>query len=153
MVTLKNVIDIFESVSLSHVDIKQFHKGTSFGVAISPTTVYPIAFLEIPITMNYGNDRRLKTYNFAYHILLKGNQDDIVKDIDLVSYAEDIGDSILSKIQNDYKSSVIINNVNGLSLTEFSDDMLSGVRFEMQVSVTREYTAPKCYKDKFEEAC
>jgi len=151
--TLEEIKNIFNTTSLSHKDIKEFYVGDSFSVAVSPKTKYPIVFLEIPYNIAYDNNRRLKSYSFAMMVLFKVKQDDINDSHKAISAAEDIGDAILSKIQNDNKSSLIISGVNGLSLDQFSDDYLAGVRFELTVSITREYTLPVCYADKFDASC
>lgn len=153
MMTLESIKDIFKTVSLQHRDIKEFYVGDSFSVAVSPKTKYPIVFLEIPYNINYDNNRRVKTFQFALLVLLKIKQDDIVSSHKAISNAENIGDAILSKIQNDHKSEMIISNINGLSLDQFSDDYLSGVRFEMTITVNREYNIPVCYAELFDASC
>lgn len=151
--TLNDIKNAFNQVSLQHIDIKEFYVGDSFNVAVSPKTKYPIVFLEIPYNIAYNDNRRLKSYSFALLVLLKVKQDSIEESHNAISAAEDIGDAILSKIQNDYKSQFIISGINALSLDQFSDDYLAGVRFELTVSVNRDYTLPKCYADKFDAVC
>lgn len=150
---LNEIKNAFNKVSLAHVDIEEFYHGTSYDVAVSPKTKYPIVFLETPYSLAYDNNRKFKTASFALLVLLKIKQDDVNESHNAASIAEDIGDAIISKIQNDYKSEFIISNVNGLSLDSFSDDYLGGIRFEMTVTVARQYAIPRCYEDKFEKEC
>lgn len=151
--TLNDIKNAFNQVSLQHVDIKEFYVGDSFSVAVSPQTKYPIVFLEIPYNISYDDNRRLKSYSFALLVLLKVQQDNINASHTAISNAEDIGDAILSKIQNDYKQQFIISGINALSLDQFSDDYLAGVRYELTATVNREYSLPKCYADKFDATC
>lgn len=151
--TLQDIKNAFNQVSLQHKDIKEFYVGDSFSVAVSPKTQYPIVFMEIPYNISYADNRRLKSYQFALLVLLKVKQDDIEESHKAISAAEDIGDAILSKIQNDYKSEFIITGINALSVDQFSDDYLAGVRYQLTVSVNREYNLPVCYADKFDAAC
>jgi hypothetical protein len=153
MSNIKTVFDAFNIVSKAHKDIQETYMGTSFDVAVKTDTVYPISFIEIPLNLVYANDRKFKTFNFAYYILIKGEQDDVVKDINTISIAEEIGDMVISKIQNDYSDKFYLTNINGVSLNSYSDDMLCGVRFEITVNLTRNYSLPKCYIDKFNNIC
>ncbi len=156
MITLEVVKDIFKQVSLAHKDIQEFYVGDEFSVAVSPKTAYPIVFLEIPYNINYSEDRKFKSYSFNLLVLLKIEQDDIVDSHRSISAAEDIGDAILSKIQNDYKqvnnkAGLILSGINNaLSVDQFSNDYLAGVRYPITVTVTRDYSTPACYADKFE---
>lgn len=151
--TLDQIKNVFNTISLQHVDIKEFYIGDSFSVAVSPKTKYPIVFLEIPYSINYSDNRRTKNYQFALLVLFKVKQDDIEQSHKAISAAEDIGDAIISKIQNDYKQDFLITGVNGLSVDQFSDDYLAGVRFELTVTVNREYSIPVCYATKFDAPC
>jgi hypothetical protein len=151
--TLEQIKNAFNTVSLQHIDIKEFYVGDSFSVAVSPKTKYPIVFMEIPYNISYADNRRLKNYSFALLVLFKTKTDDIDLSHKAISSAEDIGDAIISKIQNDYKSDFIISGINALSVDQFSDDLLAGVRFELTTTVNREYSLPICYADKFNPAC
>lgn len=148
--TLARLKEIFNSVSLQHIEIKEFYVGNSFSIAVSPRTKYPIVFMEIPYNISYNDDQRLKTYQFALNILFKVKQDDIEQSHAAMSKAEDIGDQILSKIMDDYKSEILLTGVRALSLDQFSDDYLSGMRYELTVNVNRFYTVGQCYADYFE---
>jgi hypothetical protein len=151
MVTVERIVDIFRNVSLAHNDIKEFYYGSSYDVAISLKTQYPIVFLETPFNIAYDNNRKFKTFTFAISVLLKTKQDSVVENIKAISIGEDINDAIISKIQNDFKSEILISNVNALSLENFSDDHLGGVRTQLTVTVIRDYTTPVCYEDKFSD--
>lgn len=153
MVTVQRIVDIFNKVSLAHIDIKEFYHGTTFDYAGNTNTKYPIVFLETPFNINYNDNRKFKTFNFAFSVLLKTKVDDVNNAMTAISVAEDINDAIISKIQNDYKSELLISGVQALSLENFSDDNLGGVRSSITVTVTREYTLPKCYADKFTVDC
>ena len=153
MPTLNRVKDIFNKVSLQHISIKEFYYGTSFNVAVSPNTEYPIVFLETPYNINYDDNRRLKNYQFALLVLFKTKEDDIADNHNAQSAAEDIGDAILSKIQNDYKQEILLSGIRALTLNEFSSDTTGGVRYELTVSMNREYSIPVCYADQFDADC
>ncbi len=153
MLTIKKIVDIFGSVSKQHVDIKQFDYGNNFDISVATDTTYPIVFLETPIQVNYPNDRKFKTLSFALNVLLKTEFDNKKDSISAISIAEDITDAILSKITNDYKQEFYITNVNGLSLENFSDDQLGGMRTELTITYSREYSVPTCYANKFDTSC
>ncbi len=152
--TLNRVRDIFQTVSIAEVDIKEFQYGDKYEVAISPVTQYPIVFLETPYNIVYNNNRKTKSYQFAVLVLLKTEEGSVEIDHDASSIAEDIGDAIFSKIQNEYSGELVIENLRGLSLGEgFSRDYLGGIRFELTVTVNRNYSIPSCYEDKFVAKC
>lgn len=151
--TLNDIKNAFNKVSLQAIDIKEFVEGNRFDQAVSPKTVYPITFLEIPYNINYSDNRRLKTYQFSFLVLKKIKQDSTESAHDAISWAEDLGDAILSKIQNDYKQDFLLTGINALSLDQFSDDYLGGVRYNLTVTVNRDYSVPKCYDPKFNPEC
>jgi hypothetical protein len=151
--TLNDIKNAFNAVSLQAIDIQEFYEGNAFDQAISPSTKYPITFLEIPYDINYNDNRRTKTYQFAFLVLKKIEQDNINAAHDAISWAENLGDAILSKIQNDYKKDFLITGINALSLDQFSDDYLGGVRYNLTVTVNRDYSIPVCYKDVFKAGC
>lgn len=151
--TLEQIKDAINSVSLSHKSIKEFYVGNRFDVGTYPSAKYPVAFLEIPYNIAYSDDRKFKTYNFAFLVLLRKDVEDIVDSHKAISKAENIGDAILSKLQNDYAQQFRINGINALSLDNFSDDDVAGVRYQLTITVIRNYSLPKCYSDQFEEPC
>jgi hypothetical protein len=151
--TLNDVKNAFNKVSLQAIDIKEFYEGNAFDAAISPKTVYPITFLEIPYNINYPDDRKFKTYQFAFLVLKKIKQDSAEDAHNAISWAEELGDAILSKIQNDYKKDFLLTGINALSLDNYSDDYLGGVRYNLTVTVIRDLALPKCYEAKFNQEC
>jgi hypothetical protein len=72
-------------------------------------------------------------------VLLKGGQDDIVGDHMKISNAELIADAIIAKLQFSFNNDVVLRNINGISLREFSDNNLSGVRFDITATMKRAY--------------
>jgi len=151
--TLKEIVDAFNSVSLQHKSINEFYYGNSYDIAVSPKTKYPIVFLETPFNIDYSDNRRLKSYKFSLNVLFKTKSDNQKSSLSAISLAEDILDAILSKLQNDYQNKFIITGINALSLEDFSDDQLGGVRSNLTVSVNREYALPICYEELFDAPC
>lgn len=149
--TLDELQNAFRKVSLQHKAIESFDIGTSFDHAVKTDTQYPLAFLEVPYSVPFDDSGRFLSVNFAYYILFKAQSDDL--NHSLMSKALDIGDSVISKISNDFQSELSISGLNGLSLNEFSDDTCAGFRFEMTVSIPRIYGNEDCYEDQFEADC
>ena len=152
-VTLSVLTNIFNVVSLKHKNINQFYTGDSFDIAVNPQTKYPIAFLETPFNISYNDNGRTKDYQFAYFILFKVRSDDNYDSNQKISLAEDIGDAILSKIDQDYKTVLRLRSVRCLTVDEFGDDYLAGVRYEMTGMVNRKYQITECYEDQFDSGC
>jgi hypothetical protein len=151
--TLNELKGIFETISTSHVDISRFDYGHDSNVAVDPNGTYPLFYLDLPYNITYTDDRRFKQYKFGIFVLNRTEQDSVEDNHDKISECEIIGDAILSKIQDDYKSSMILTGLNAVSLDEYSDDYTAGVRYDLMVTSIREYSEPKCYMDKFKKSC
>ena len=147
--TLQEILNTFKAVSLAHVDIKEFNYGEIFDIPNGGNNAYPFSFLEIPYLVTI-DQRRSKTVQFALNIVLYTEPDDRVADHQAISDGEDIGEAILTRIQAENKE-LFFESITALSLREFSDDDLSGMRFEFTIRTGREYCNPNSYQDKFKD--
>ena len=146
--TLQELKDTFKNVSLAHVDIKEFNFGETFDIPAGGDNEYPFAFLEIPYLETFN--RRTKNVDFALNILIKTDPDDRVEDHQAISDANSIGDAIISRIQTENKE-LFFTTITALSLREFSDDDVAGMRFEFVIQTGREFCDSDSYADKFSD--
>jgi hypothetical protein len=147
--TLEELRHTIKNISLSHKEIRDFDYGEDFLLATGKGKDYPLVFLELPYSINYESDNRFKTLSFALNVLMTPTDDDIKDDHENISEAEQICDAIITRFQDEVKQfGFIINNVNGISLREYSDDNVSGFRLEIQGRVFRSY-CNKNYQDEF----
>lgn len=135
--TLEEIKDGIKEISLSHRRIKDFDYGEDFTLATGKGSKYPLTFLEIPYSANYElSNNKFKTFSFALLVLMKPSLDDVIGDHKGISEAEIIGDSIITKLQADLPE-LKLDSVTGLSLREFSDDNVSGFRFDITARTFR----------------
>lgn len=148
---LEQIKDKIQTISLSHKQIVDFDYGEDFLLATGKGSDYPLAFLEIPYSINYQLDNnRFKTFSFALLILMNPAVDDLQDDHSSISEAETIADSIITTIQTEFRTmGILLDTVNGISLREFSDDSVSGVRFDITIKVFRSY-CNNSYSDQFD---
>lgn len=134
--TLDEAKIVIKNIALSHKDIKEFTMGENFEIGIRKTTDYPIVHLELPIVIDYSK-MKSKDFSLALLILTKSKQDDVEQNLIDTSYCEQIADQILQKI-NAYHKNLAILQGNAITMRNFSDDNLVGVRVEFDVTTGRE---------------
>ena len=134
--TLEGLKVLIEETSLSHKDVNSFSFGNNYNIAESGYDKYPHVFLELPYLITYDFNKRKDTVQFALNVLLYSKVDDTTEDHFAISMAKNIGDSIIYKLKEN--SELNIENVQGLSLREFSDDNVSGIRYELTISFQNE---------------
>jgi hypothetical protein len=147
--SLEDLKDKVKCISLSHKYVESFYVGEDALIHLPIKVSYPSVFLEIPYSIPYTADRRFKEVNFALLVLDKGKQDDVEGDHKKISDCEQIGDAILAMLQGSLNNDVSFNNINGLSLREFSDNNLSGIRFEITARMKRDYCQSVDLEDVF----
>lgn len=149
LMNLEQLKDTIKSVCQSHKRIVGFDYGEDYLVSVKNNN-YPMSFLEIPYSVVYDSaDKRFKSFQFALLILMQPNNDNVIEDHENISDAETIGDAIMSKLKDILKSQgTIVDSVNGFSLREFSDDNVSGMRYDVQVRTFREF-CDKNYQHHF----
>ncbi len=134
---LKNYI---ESVCLAHKEIKQFVLGGSYNKAEDTAILYPSIFYELPYFLQYNVNpsKQVDNIQFAFNVFVESNTDKIQNDHDAISRAKEIGDAIVSYIManaNDFR----VNNITAISVREYTDDSLAGMRYEWVVALQRTY--------------
>ena len=147
--TIQQIKNEFERICLAHVDIKEFNYGEIFDIPDGGSNAYPFSFLEIPYLETIPN-KRSKTLSFALNILIKTAPDNRVEDHQAISDGNSIGEAIISRIDNENKD-FHFTSITALSLREFSDDDLAGMRFEFIVRIIREFCDQNSYADKFRD--
>ena len=151
---IEQIKDEFKRISLAHIDIEAFSYGEVFVAsnAGGGDNNYPMSFLEIPYLEAYDlTSNRFKTLNFSLNIFIQTPQDDVEAGHQAISDAEQIGEAIITRIQNELPKSVSFDTITALSLREFSDDDLAGMRFEFIVRIIREFCDQNSYADKFRD--
>ena len=134
---LEGLKNYFKDISLSHKDIKTFIIGNNVDVTSKIRNDYPAFFLELPyyvspVKYNYDN------VTVAFNILMSTVIDDVDKNHYSISRSKEIGDVIIDYINSDDNSEFKILNYNAVSISEFTDDSLSGFRYELTLMVPRE---------------
>ena len=134
--TLNELKSQIKSIALTHKDIKEFQIGENFEVATSKEAAYPAVWLELPIYIDYTDERK-KTFSMALSVLSLSDEDDVDSNFEDTSWMEQIADQILQKL----KAASNIYGVDagaGITLRNFSDDDLVGVRVELEIVTGRE---------------
>jgi hypothetical protein len=144
--TISELLSELETLALQHKQIEAVQTGNVFDVATSKSSeTYPAMWIELPLLTNYP-DRRKKTHSFSLNFLTTCKADDIVDAIDKTSDMEVIADEMLQAI-GDRFTGIGMSDITGLTLRNFSDDDLVGVRVELTFTVGRECD----YKESFDK--
>lgn len=134
--TLETLKEFIKETCLSHKDVNSFSFGNNYNISESGYDKYPHCFLELPYLINYDFNKRMDTVQFGLNVLLYSKVDDVVEDHFAISMAKSIGDSIIYKMKDN--TELNFTNVVGLSLREFSDDNVSGMRYEIVLTFQNE---------------
>lgn len=143
--TLEQLKDYWKEIALKHKDVRQFMVGNNYDAANNTDDKYPLVFWEMPYSIDYPDlDKQLDKVTCAMSVFLYTKQDDILDAHSAISLAKEIGDAIITRVEelNDGKD-FVIDSVNAVSVREYSDDSVSGLRWDITMSVKRE----TCEKD------
>ena len=142
--TIGDLLNEIQTLALQHNQIKQSQVGNTFDIATSKSAeIYPALWVELPLLTEYV-DRRKKTHTFALNFLSLCKQDDIIDTVNKTSDMEVIADQFLQALDDRF-TNIGIADITGLTLRNFSDDDLVGVRVELVFYVGRECD----YQDSF----
>ena len=134
--TLNELITEIKALALAHDQVQSFQVGESFDVATSKSSErYPAVWFELPILISY-DDARKKSHALALDVLTLAKEDDINDQMYKTSDMETIGDELLQAI-NDKFTNIGILGSGAITLRNFSDDDLVGVRVEVAFTVGR----------------
>jgi hypothetical protein len=135
--TLLELKDYIKDIALRHKDVKAFTYGSNYDVAVNKNNDYPMIFMELPMLVVYNlGDEYRDSVDFAINVLVNIAADDIESDFFAISLAKEIGDAILIYINetcDDFK----IDEASSLSLREFSDDSVAGMRYDLTITLPR----------------
>ncbi|MFW6377359.1 MAG: hypothetical protein ACOCZ5_01810 [bacterium] len=137
--TLQELKDYFEKICLSHREINEFYTGNDYNQAEQITHKYPLIFYELPYFINYSFDpnRLVDEVQFSFNVFVQSNFDNIDNDHNAISKAKEIGDAIITYINQTAKHFVFI-RADATSVREFTDDSVAGMRFETTILLPRE---------------
>lgn len=140
---LEELKDYFRDLSLRHKDVKQFSVGSWYDAANNSDDKYPLVWWEMPYVITYsdGLTKRLDSVTISFSVFLYTKQDDIPDSHNAISIAKEIGDAIIVKANKD-ATEFKINFVNSISVREHSDDYVAGMRYDLNISLTREICEP-----------
>lgn len=143
--TLNDLIDDIKELCLAHDQVVAFQVGNTFDIATSKSSeTYPAVWFELPILTSY-DDRRKKTHAIALNFLTLAKSDDITDQMAKTSDMEVIGDEVSQAIDDHFQNIGISEDISGLTMRNFTDDDLVGIRIEIYLTIGRECN----YKDNF----
>ena len=135
--TINDLKNNIRELALTHEDVVAFHVGESFDIATSKSSEkYPAVWLELPINTTYVDGRK-KEHTTSINVLNLAKLDDIDDQIRVTSNMESIADQLMGAINEKY-GKIGISGISGLTLRNFSDDDLCGVRVDLTFTVGRE---------------
>lgn len=136
--TLEELKDYVKSIVIAHQEIKDFYIGSSYNEAEDINLTYPLVFYELPYFINYNLSPRsqVDSVQFAFNVFVESNQDKVEADHYAISRAKEIGDQIVTYILTN-QSDFVVNGISAVSVREFGDDSIAGMRFEWQVQLPR----------------
>lgn len=136
--TLHELKEYVKAICLAHEDIQDFYIGSSYNEAEDINLKYPLVFYELPYFINYNLNPRSQVDNvqFAFNVFVDSNSDKIKEDHQAISEAKEIGDLIVTYILEN-TSYFVVTGISAISVREFGDDSVAGMRFEWQVQLPR----------------
>jgi len=135
--TIYELITEIQDLALDNDQIVATHIGNTFDIATSKSSEkYPAMWLELPILTDYI-DRRKKTHTLALNTLSLAKSDDIQDQMLKTSDMEVVMDEILQAIDDNF-TTIGISNLTSVTLRNFSDDDLVGVRCDVTFTIGRE---------------
>lgn len=136
--TILEFKDLIKNLSLAHKDVKTFDYGSDFDIAVDKNDVYPMIFLELPFLCEYAVEvnHHYDEVTIALNVLVNIAQDNIDADFMAINYAKNIGDIIIKYI-NEEIDEIKIQSASSVSLREFSDDSVAGMRYDLVVLLPR----------------
>lgn len=137
--TLDDLKDYWKDLSLSHKDVKQFSIGSWYNAAESTDDKYPLVWWEFPYVVNYNQEfsKRVDSVIVSFSVFLSTKQDDVIDSHRAISFAKSIGDAIITKARME-ATEFKITNVNAVSVREYSDDYVAGMRYDITLSLLRD---------------
>lgn len=136
--TLEELKDYFKNLCLSHKNIKEFYVGNDYNQAEKITHKYPMVFYELPyyIDYNLNPQRQVDEVQVAFNVFVESNWDKIEEDHEAISRAKEIGDAIITYIGVNATDFIVI-RASAVSVREFTDDSVAGMRFELTIQLPR----------------
>ena len=136
--TLYELKEYVKAICLAHEDIKDFYIGSSYNEAQDINLTYPLVFYELPYFIGYNLSPRsqVDVVQFAFNVFVESNSDKIQEDHDAISRAKEIGDEIVTYILTN-QSYFVVSSITAISVREFGDDSVAGMRFEWTVQLPR----------------
>ena len=137
--TLESLKDFWQDIALKHKDVLQFNVGSNYDVAVNTDDKYPLIFWEMPYVVNYNQDfsKRIDTVTCSISVFLSTKMDDIKDSHQAISFAKSIGDAIITKAKLT-ATEFSIQSVNAVSVREYSDDYVAGMRYDMTILLQRD---------------
>ena len=136
--TLEGLKDYFKTISLKHKDVNDFKMGSWYDAATS-TAKYPMVWWEVPYFINYNADfpKGIDTVTISFSVFHTTKRDDISDSHQVISICKTIGDAIITKARIE-GTGFKIQSVNSVSVREYSDDDVSGMRYDLTLLLQRD---------------
>jgi hypothetical protein len=136
--TLETLKDYWQSLSLSHKDVQQFKVGNYYDTANSGNDKYPLVFWEMPYSITMNLDKPIDKVQVSFNVFLSIKQDDVQDAHQAISLAKAIGDAILLRGSGDDASGFTLDSANSISVREYTDDYVAGMRYDLTLTVIRD---------------
>lgn len=134
--TLNEIILHIKDICLRHNQINSFQAGMRYNAAQNKGENYPLVWLETPALIDYTN-RTQKRFTMALNVLILANNDDYVDVVNKQSQTEEIMDDILQALQFFFKNNMAYENISGITIENFSDDLAVGCRSDFTIITNR----------------
>lgn len=136
--TLENLKDYWQQICLSHKDVKEFQVGSNYDAAVNTANKYPLCFWEMPYSIDMNLDKPIDKIQLSFSVFLSSKPDSIRDDHQAISIAKAIGDAILMRIGDDDTSGFTLDTANAVSVREYSDDSVAGMRYDLGITMLRD---------------
>ena len=138
--TLLDLTNFWRDVSLSHKDVLSFLVGSWYDAATNSDDKYPLVYWELPYSVNFPDiNKSVDEVQISFSVFLSTKPDDVNDDNEAISLAKAIGDAIILKAKMSAPAGTFtIVGVNAVSVREYSNDSVAGMRYDLTLLVARE---------------
>jgi len=138
--TLEELKDFWkDTICLPNKKVMDFQVGSWYDAGVNHKQPYPLVWWEMPYSIAYNPDfpKRLDTVVCSLSVLIDTKPDSIPDSHYGASQAKEIGDAIITKARLE-ATEFIIQSVNAVSVREYSDDEVAGIRYDVTIQMQRE---------------
>jgi hypothetical protein len=136
--TLENLKEYWKTVCLKHKQVREFQVGSDYDAAVNISNKYPLCFWEMPYSIQSNLSKPIDVVTTSFNVFIDTKLDDIKDSHEAISLAKELGDQIIQYVLLDTSKDFSLDSVNSISVREYSDDYVAGMRYDLVMTIKRD---------------